>query len=535
MKKIIALLLIILSLTSCIGGSETEIVVLVNAGAEDWLVAAGEAANDANIRASDGGRVRVTVQTLEAGDAAVQLADSELQPALWVPDDKVWANVAAQQGNGNFQSDCVSVAESPLVIGMWREVAGLLGWPGRSLGWLDVGSLAADTESWQYYSGGQYGESLRLGHTHPGLSASGASTLLALVHSAESTTQAISPADIAQPIVQASVGAFEGGVSWFSKDTETLGATMYERGSSFLGAGVMYENTVLAEGRGDIVPIYPFEGTFIATHPACVNSGSTSAEQAAAIAFRDWLLGPDGQQLAVTYGLRPVSEVADLSIFEQFVGVDLNQPALTFAAPSVDTIFAAQELWQTARKPVHVVLALDTSGSMRGNKIDGMLAAATQFVGQMGDDDFLTVINFYTQPDVEAERVRVGDRRGQLLDLIARMEAGGDTSLFDAVGTAGEILARNNSADTANAMVVLTDGQDTSSFRYGFDQTLFNTAQANSTTVFTIAYGRDADDFVLEQIAQEANGQFFLGTEANIVEIYDEMSAAFGGSAGIGR
>ena len=108
--------------------------MLANSGAEDWLVAAGEAANDANIRASDGGRVRVTVQTLEAGDAAVQLADGVLQPALWVPDDKVWTNVAAQQGNGNFQNDCASVAESPLVIGMWREVAGLLGWPGRSLG-----------------------------------------------------------------------------------------------------------------------------------------------------------------------------------------------------------------------------------------------------------------------------------------------------------------------------------------------------------------------------------------------------------------
>lgn len=528
-------ILLLLLLTSCIGGGETEIVVLANSGAEDWLVAAGEAANDARIRTENGARVFVTVQTMEAGDAAVQLADGILQPALWVPDDKVWANVAAQQGNASFQNDCASVAESPLVIGMWREVAGLLGWPGRSLGWLDVGSLAADTESWQYYSGGQYGESLRLGHTHPGLSASGASTLLALVHSAESTTQAITPEDIAQPIVQASVGAFEGGVSWFSKDTETLGATMHERGSGFLGAAVMYENTVLAEGKGDIVPIYPFEGTFIATHPACVNGGASAEEQAAAATFRNWLLGDEGQQLAVTYGLRPVNDVADKSIFAQFTGVDLNQPALTFAAPSVDTIFAAQELWQTARKPIHLVMALDTSGSMRGNKIRGMLEAATQFVSQMGDDDYLTIINFHTQPDIEAERVRVGDNRARLIDLIARMEAGGDTSLYDAVGTAGEVLAARNSADTANAMVVLTDGQDTSSFRYGFDQTLFNTAQANGTTVFTIAYGRDADDFVLEQIAQEANGQFFLGTEANIVELYDEMSAAFGGSAGIGR
>ena len=53
------------------------------------------------------------------------------------------------------------------------------------LGWLDIGSLAADPSAWAYYSGGQFqGDVLRLGHTHPGLSGSGASTLLAIVQAA---------------------------------------------------------------------------------------------------------------------------------------------------------------------------------------------------------------------------------------------------------------------------------------------------------------------------------------------------------------
>ncbi len=532
-RLLIPLILVFL-LTAC-GGTEVPITVLVNAGAEDYIAAAAAEFNGAGVRTPNGNSVAVTVRTLEAGEAVVALAGGEVSAELWIPDDKVWANIAADQGNADYQSDCASIAQSPLVIGMWRDVAELFGWPGRELGWLDVGSIAADQTAWQYYSGGQYGDVMRLGHTHPGLSGSGASTLLALVQSAENKSDAVTTADIGQPIVQASVSAFEGGVSWFSQDTETLGATMAERGAQFLGAGVMYENTVLAEGRGSIVPIYPFEGTFIASHPGCVNTTRSDDQQEAARTFRDWLTGEDGQALAVTYGLRPLSSSTDTSALTAFSGVDLTQPTTTFASPSVETVYAVQELWQSARKPIHLTMLLDTSGSMRGGKMSGMLSSAEQFVEQMGDNDRLTLLEFYTRVDVKSEYALVGENRGELINIIRRMEASGDTSLYDAIGKGSEILETWNSAEVANALVVLTDGQDTASRRYRFNDDLARAAGANSTTVFTIAYGRDADDWILEEIAGSANGQFFQGDEASIDEIYDEMSAAFGGSVGIGR
>ena len=40
---------------------------------------------------------------------------------------------------------------------------------------------------------------------------------------------------------------------------------------------------------------------------------------------------------------------------------------------------------------------------------------------------------------------------------------------------------------------------------------------------------------MLKNLATNANGNFYLGSEANIASIYQDMSAAFGGSAGIGR
>jgi hypothetical protein len=60
-------------------------------------------------------------------------------------------------------------------------------------------------------------------------------------------------------------------------------------------------------------------------------------------------------------------------------------------------------------------------------------------------------------------------------------------------------------------------------------------AAANDTTIFTIGYGGDANERVLESLALSTNGNFFQGDEASIAAIYEEMSAAFGGSVGIGR
>lgn len=518
------------ALTGCGGlslGGES-LTVMVNTGSAEYLTTAASS----NFVDADGNRQTFNVNLIvaDAGEAIVRLQEGE-QVDLWIPDQTVWANIASDQGVSGFE-DCVSVAETPLVIGMWDGLADSLGYPARSLGWLDVGSLAADSESWRYYSGGEYGESLRLGHTHPGLSASGASTLLALVHSAEGKATAVTPDDISQPIVQASVGAFEGAVSWFSKNTMELGETMQVRGTNFLGAGIMYESTVLNEGNGAITPVYPFEGTFMATNPACVNnSGNTEAAEA----FRDALLSENGQLIAASNGLRPVNGTGETEATLAIQGVSLDTPINIFAEPSVASVYAVQELWQSARKPVHLVMLLDTSGSMRGDKIAGMRESAEQFTSQMGDNDFLTLIEFNTRPIALSEYVNVGENRSSLQSTIRNLRAGGDTALYDSIGAGAELIERNNSGTVSNALVVLTDGEDTSSVYNQFNETLAADARSNDTIVFTIAYGRDAEERLLESLALEANGQFFLGDEANIGEIYEEMSAAFGGSVGIGR
>lgn len=509
---------------------------VANTALKPWLESAVFSFNEAGNEDANGDTIYVQMDYVESGQAVGTLSAADANIALWLPDDPVWTAVLADQGNGNFRNNCASTVQSPLVIAMWRDVAESLGWPGLPLGWLDVGSLAADPSAWAYYSGGQFGETFRLGHTHPGLSGTGTSTLLAIVQAAESTETAVSVEAIQKPIVQASVGAFEGGVTWFSSSTETLGRTMAERGNDFLGAAIMYESTVLQYGYDNLVPVYPLEGTFMSTHPACINETADSTTAAAAQIFRDYLLDVDAQNMAVGNGFRPTnSSVSPNSApFDLASGTNLAQPEKVFGSPTVETIYAVQDLWQSARKDVNLVMLLDTSGSMEGEKLDNMKIAAEQFVSQMGEDDYISIIDFHTQPDVVVHHMQLNTGRGLAIEAIQRMIDGGDTALFDAIAVGSQIIDDTTSPETTNAMVVLTDGQDTIS-RNQFDNRLISVATAHDTTIFTIAYGEDADNETLSALATAGNGNFFLGDEASIAAIYEEMSAAFGGSVGVGR
>ena len=545
LRRTLFLLTLLLLLVACGGEDDPNAIpngaipvrVVAHTSLEPWLVQASADFFVAQQEAGDEAPYFVTVEGVEAGQAAVQLSQGDLSADLWIPDEPAWVDVLAELGTAAYQGQCDSVAESPLVIAMWQPIAEALGWPGRELGWLDVGSIAADPSAWAYYSGGQFGDSLQLGHTHPGLSGTGASTLLAIVQAAERQQEAVTVEDIQRPIVQASVGAFEAAVTWFSPSTAQLGQTMSERGTSYLGAAVMYENVAIRYGQGDpaLVPIYPFEGTFVATNPACVDGNASAEAQAGATAFRDYLQTAAGQSSAVAFGLRPVSGTA---VFNSaaLAGLDANQPLIRFAPASAETLLAVQSVWQAARKPINLVMLLDTSGSMRGARMENMQSAAVSFVEQMGDEDFITIIAFADSPMEIVSHARLADSRNEVIGLIEQLQARGNTTLYDAVGEGGRVINRTTTSSASNVMVVLSDGADTASISFtGITADLIDLATGDNTTIFTISYGDSAETELMQELATRANGNHYVGDEASIALIYEEMSAAFGGSVGIGR
>ena len=111
------------------------------------------------------------------------------------------------------------------------------------------------------------------------------------------------------------------------------------------------------------------------------------------------------------------------------------------------------------RVPVSLGIALDTSGSMQGDKMDAARAAIRRFVNELLDDnDELFLYRFSNYPVLVQGWTR--DRR-DLLEPLDRIQPNGATAMYDAVARA--IPLAQQGQNRKKALVVISDGNDTSS------------------------------------------------------------------------
>jgi len=111
------------------------------------------------------------------------------------------------------------------------------------------------------------------------------------------------------------------------------------------------------------------------------------------------------------------------------------------------------------RVPVSLGLALDTSGSMAGEKINAARAAIGRFVNELLDrNDELFLYRFSNYPVLVQGWTR--DRR-DILEPLDRLVPNGATAMYDTVAKA--IPLAEQGQNRKKALVVISDGNDTSS------------------------------------------------------------------------
>lgn len=154
----------------------------------------------------------------------------------------------------------------------------------------------------------------------------------------------------------------------------------------------------------------------------------------------------------------------------------------------------------TAQEGLAVVLAVDTSGSMRGQPLVDAQNAARALVTKMADNDRVAILAF-------DQRVRLvqeftGDR-GALNAAIDRLDVGADTRLYDAIGEASRSIA--NQPLGRRAMIVISDGEDTKS-NASLDDAVSRAKEAR-VPVFIIGFGEVMAD-PMRRIADETGGRY---------------------------
>ncbi|MEQ9411681.1 MAG: VWA domain-containing protein [Fuerstiella sp.] len=171
-----------------------------------------------------------------------------------------------------------------------------------------------------------------------------------------------------------------------------------------------------------------------------------------------------------------------------------------------------------------MVLIIDKSGSMGGQKIELAKEAARAAVELLGDKDQIGVIAFDGAPYWVSE-MKSGAQKGAILDRIASIEAGGGTTLYPAMEEAFQTLQ----ATTARLkhVIILTDGYSTPGDFDGITQNM----TAARITISTVGIG-DADQDLLQRIAQAGSGRYYFSSDASsIPQIFAKETIAAGRSA----
>ena len=177
------------------------------------------------------------------------------------------------------------------------------------------------------------------------------------------------------------------------------------------------------------------------------------------------------------------------------------------------------------------MLVVDTSGSMRGEKLDNVKEALTTFLDQIkNDSERVGLIEFYSDVTERARINELKNNRSALLRSVDTLEADGNTALLDGVAAAYDRLQQLNDPERINAIVVMTDGKENAS-ALSLKQLVSRLQNGNKrgvpVTIFAIAYGGDADMDVLQAISDATGGQTLEGTPETIRKLYKILSTYF--------
>ena len=184
------------------------------------------------------------------------------------------------------------------------------------------------------------------------------------------------------------------------------------------------------------------------------------------------------------------------------------------------------------QQPIALAVLLDTSNSMEG-RMGTAQEAAIGFARRLESNDVAEVIEFSSRVNILQEFT---NDASALEEAIRSTTPDGSTALYNAIyislKSLGKIKARTEDEIRRQAIVVLSDGDDTSSLM-PYEEVL-ELAKRSETAIYTIGLRDQREgtrptfkeaEFVLRQLAQETGGRsFFPNTVHELPKIYQQIS-----------
>jgi Ca-activated chloride channel family protein len=474
-----------------------------------------------------------------SGAARTEIKNGQLQVTVWSPSASTWLEVLKQESNNpNIAVSARPLVLTPVVISMWKPMAEALGYPNKPIGWVDMLDLINDPQGWGKYGHPEWGR-FSWGHTDPEISTTALSTLLAEFYAANGKQRDLTAADIQKPESQQFIRDLGKGIKHYGYNTLVFSDNMRKFGTSYISAFPMEEITLIEFNKNNpptpLVAIYPKEGTFYHDDPFIIMSSATTQEQQAAEQFFNFLLTPDSQRLAMTFGFRPANiDVPLADPISTTFGVQPQGVQNILPFPPADVLVTAKNTWAQNRKRADIVLVVDVSGSMEDDgKLDQAKAGLEAFLARILPEDRVGLVSFSSGAQIDVQPAPLTENRIALSDAINRLRPLGKTAIYDGLMSGKQALDQlpppEDGEERIKAIVLLTDGEENAS-ETTFDQ-LKTEFDETGISIFPVAYGsgsdQDAATKTLQGIVDFSRTILVKGSTGDVGQIFDNLSRYF--------
>jgi hypothetical protein len=436
---------------------------------------------------------------------------SQRRPDVWIPDSSLWVE-RARAGHGVDPVERQSIASTPLVLAVSRRLGTQLPHTDAVQEWQDVTRMlgAGQVEL----------------HAGPAASSSTAGLLVAL--KAEADQQPDPRAALAGMLSSVRLDAVPG----------DGGHALATLGSSAAAAVPVTEQAVFQHnGDPQIAVVHPRAPGTPFDYPFAILSAKGSPGSTTADHLLTALRDPRGQELLRADGFRGVDGTgAGLPPDRQVQG---TQPG-TVAVPSLATVDDLLKALGAVQQDARVLAVVDVSGSMASqvpgsngsSRLDVALRAAaaglelypsTTEVGLWsfsldvsGTTDYRELV-----PIAPLDAVAPGGRQALALAMTRmRPLPDGGTGLYDTTLAAVRAVRADWDPARVNAVVLLTDGDDTDPDGIGLDQLLstLRSEQAGKpipVIAITFGSGAGAGARALAAISAATGGAFYQATDSS--------------------
>jgi len=533
-----------------------KVTFLVGSAMEDFCQQSMERFNQTGPKLKDGSPFHVQCEAKGSGDVVTDMlgkatalkngtlsANAPDWPTLISLDGDIYVDQLAYQVNQIFPgqnylptvTDAPLLANSPMVFMVRDDLAESL----RKT--QDPFKALLTAKSHKDLDPDSQALPLRYVHTAPSRSNSGLQTLVAQFASVSGKPpEQLTIANVKTH--QGKVGAIQQKITRYGISTTSLAKAMVKNGPFWASMGSVYESSVIAAnaqvpaGQPRYQAVYPGK-TYTSNMRGILPTGPwvSAAEKEAAKQVIDYIRTPDIQKIATTLGLRPGTPgIALGDKFTKNWGVEAQPQYASYRVPKPEVVEAMVRSWQTAaKKPSQVVIVVDSSGSMRGTKLAAVQSTLQSYLKSLGPKEKVTLIDFdsVVRKPVSVDGTPEGQSRG--LEFVVGLTADGNTKLYDSMLAAQQWLGQNLQTDAINAVIVLTDGEDSGS-RLRLPQLLTQMKKSGfegdqRIAVFTVGYGHSGDfaPDVLKQLAEANGGYYRQGDPASIATLMADLQVEF--------